>query len=132
MEFGTIKALFAVIFFLALSTSGLPNGNLEIVGGENAKLGEFPYQVSLRSLYDIGFTHFCGGVIIGPSWVLTAGHCCRGRIPFGFHVTAGGVLLDLPELVEERRDVEKIFIHENFTSIIGEISSDICLLKVNI
>lgn len=39
-----------------------------IVGGRNALPGEFPYQVSLRTLEN---DFYCGGVIIGQSWSLS-------------------------------------------------------------
>ncbi|XP_015109346.1 mite allergen Der f 3 [Diachasma alloeum] len=42
-----------------------------IVGGVTARAGEFPYFASLRDEYG----HFCGGTIISPIHVLTAGHC---------------------------------------------------------
>jgi secreted trypsin-like serine protease len=45
-----------------------------IVGGTAAPDGKYPWQVRLYSNMDdtIGF---CGGSIIAPQWVLTAGHC---------------------------------------------------------
>merc|ERR1712012_343024 len=43
-----------------------------IVGGEVAADGEFPWQVSLRTLGGVGQTHFCGGSIIDKDWILTA------------------------------------------------------------
>ncbi|XP_003700882.3 chymotrypsin-1-like [Megachile rotundata] len=43
----------------------------QIVGGRDAPVGMFPYQVSLREDGD----HFCGGSIISSRYVLTAAHC---------------------------------------------------------
>lgn len=49
-----------------------------IVGGVNANINEFPYQVSLRTIADNH--HFCGGSIISDRHILTAAHCVFGSI----------------------------------------------------
>ncbi|XP_011178290.1 chymotrypsin-2 [Zeugodacus cucurbitae] len=43
-----------------------------IVGGNEVVKGELPYQVSIQNTFG---EHVCGGSIIAPEWILTAGHC---------------------------------------------------------
>ena len=45
-----------------------------IIGGRKALEGEFPWQVYLK----LGFSGFCGGIILSPKTILTAGHCVKG------------------------------------------------------
>ncbi|KXJ21946.1 chymotrypsinogen A [Exaiptasia diaphana] len=47
-----------------------------VVNGENADAHEWPWQISLASDTQ---SHFCGGSIIAPDWVLTAAHCVTSR-----------------------------------------------------
>ena len=56
---------------------------LALVGAqEPAKLGEFPFQVSIRGGWDqygdFGILHVCSGTVIDERWVLTSGSCCNG------------------------------------------------------
>jgi len=99
-----------------------------IVGGEEASDGEFPWQVSLRSIGALGATHFCGGSIINENWILTAAHCCAGQIPATMHVVAGGIKLNNFENEEENRNLEHIIGHPNYAA--STITNDACLLKL--
>ena len=46
-------------------------GDIKIVNGEAAELGQFPYQV----LWAFG-NSFCGGSIYNKSTIITSAHCC--------------------------------------------------------
>ncbi|XP_021013235.1 serine protease 48 [Mus caroli] len=55
------------------SVCGRPVHTGRIVGGQDAALGSWPWQVSLR----FDYTHSCGGSLISDHWVLTAAHCIK-------------------------------------------------------
>jgi len=57
----------------------VPDG-VDIIGGTEAQIGEFPWQVFLQvDLQNDGTFQFCGGSLIHPEWVLTAAHCIGQR-----------------------------------------------------
>ncbi|XP_018403933.1 PREDICTED: chymotrypsin-1-like [Cyphomyrmex costatus] len=58
-----------IVAFLAVTAHGVPSNH--IVGGNDAPIGKFPYQVSLRR----SERHSCGGSIINQYTILTAAHC---------------------------------------------------------
>lgn len=50
-------------------------GDARIVGGKEASLGDFPYQVAIYLFEADNKSFICGGSIIDNNWILTAGHC---------------------------------------------------------
>ncbi|XP_037917458.1 trypsin beta-like [Hermetia illucens] len=56
-----------------------------IVGGRTAAITTYPYQVSIIA----DGNHICGGAIIKPSTIITAGHCVYGRSATELSIRAG-------------------------------------------
>lgn len=57
---------------------GLVTHGSRIVGGQIARHGQFPWQ-ALLSMDD---SYVCGGSLISPNWILTAGHCAADHYNF--------------------------------------------------
>lgn len=76
-----------VIFFTFINgfSASMPTLDHRIVGGINASILEYPYQVSVRKLN----SHICGGSIFHTLYILTAAHCVDGGIASQFSIRAG-------------------------------------------
>lgn len=75
---------FTVFCLLATVAGTLAADSDRIIGGNEARRGQFPYQVSLRR----NRLHSCGGAIIAERFVLTAAHCTQ-TTPANVQVSVG-------------------------------------------
>lgn len=84
---------FLIILALAVAASAFPESELvhryrvmpvldniegRITNGQQASVGQFPYQVGLSLKLSPISSAWCGGSLIGNTWVLTAAHCTEG------------------------------------------------------
>ncbi len=66
----------ATVYLVLFSQGVLAKVDSKIIGGEYASEGQFPYMVS----FQYGKSHFCGGTIYDERNIITAAHCCSGKI----------------------------------------------------
>merc|ERR1719402_1487393 len=109
----------------AISTP-LARGGGRIVGGETADRGEFPHQIVLTR--GVGGSLMCGGSLVAPDRVITAGHCCDGQSASRLGVRVGNHHLYEDDPDQKDIAVSRVMLHEDYDS--WTISNDICLLKL--
>merc|ERR1711957_703181 len=91
----------------------LSRGGGRIVGGSEADVGEFP---------------MCGGSLVAPNMVVTAGHCCDGQSASRLGVRVGNHHLYEDDADQMDIAVSKVMLHEDYDS--WTINNDICLLEL--
>ena len=93
-----------------------------IVGGEEASRNRFPFQVGL--IFQFDSLPFCGGTLIHPEWVLTAGHC------YGFADKVHIGRYDYNDDSEQFEEIEVEFQirHPNYNPV--NLNNDFALLKL--
>jgi secreted trypsin-like serine protease len=103
----------------------LPSGF--IVGGQQAREYEFPWQASVRRKSTD--SHFCGGIVLNERWVLTAAHCMVGETPALVSIVVGDwqrSATDNP--VRQHMSVSNIIVHEAYSS--RTMENDISLVQL--
>ncbi|XP_063227574.1 trypsin II-P29-like [Bacillus rossius redtenbacheri] len=100
-----------------------------IIGGRNAKEGEFPYQISLQRKYYFGggSYHWCGGAVIDKTHILTAAHCTTG-IPLEEFLVFPGILNLSETNYYPNYTLSAIYRHEDYNS--SDYFNDIAILKL--
>ncbi|KAM4609950.1 transmembrane protease serine 12 [Polymixia lowei] len=131
-----LKIISAICIFSKVSSSGTcgqrrlvaPPGGSRIVGGGEAPVGAWPWQVSIH----MQSRHYCGGTILNSVWVLTAAHCFH-RYPKNtikhFHVVAGLNVLSKPEEHSQSRSIHELKMHDDFNA--ATFNNDVALVRLS-
>jgi len=109
-----------------IQPDNINNVSSRIVGGYEAVPGSWPWQAYLK--WKGSFT--CGGTLIHPQWVLSAGHCFYGgEDPEDWIIVLGEHDDTIVEGFEQTMLVEKVILHPNYDPDL--IDYDLTLVKLN-
>ncbi|XP_060534706.1 chymotrypsin-2-like [Cylas formicarius] len=107
------------------------NPGQRIAGGDNAARNQFPYQVSVQIGSGANFRHYCGGSIIGTTYVLTAAHCFDfPQVPALYRIVAGVLNLNDINVGEQVRAITRIVNHELYPGNNVVAPNDIAVARV--
>lgn len=78
----------AYLFFFVVASVAAVSSTTKVIGGGNANIANYPYQVSLRNGQGTAASHSCGATLISNTQALTAAHCGGGPIA-SYSILAG-------------------------------------------
>eukprot|EP00062_Callorhinchus_milii_P011036 gi/632956709/ref/XP_007894093.1/ PREDICTED: suppressor of tumorigenicity 14 protein-like [Callorhinchus milii] len=109
-----------------------PAKKTKIVGGEDARNGEWPWQVSLQmGMYG----HICGASIVSNRWLLSAAHCFQDSDSIRYSTSSSWTVylgLRLMNRMNTRivtRSIKRITVHSKYNQYTSDY--DIALLELN-
>ncbi|XDV32665.1 hypothetical protein PO909_003415 [Leuciscus waleckii] len=108
---------------LTCSDCGKSRSQDRIVGGQDAIIENWPWQVSLQN----SGQHTCGGSLVSPNWVVTAAHCFNGdgmKALVKWNVVSGITYLGS----SGASSVDKIIVNRNYKS--GRNDYDIAMIRL--
>ncbi|XP_049856236.1 trypsin-1-like [Schistocerca gregaria] len=94
---------------------GLKHGR--IVGGADATLGQFPYQVSLQWVMLGIASHTCGASVVSANALVTAGHCADPLFVGHYEAVAGINSLSGDSSIEQRSQVSEQIVHPDYEMV---------------
>ncbi len=115
-----------------IATATPPPAGLQgqIVGGEEAAPGAWPWMVAIQAFTETGYHTFCGASLVAPSWALTAAHCVVNAAPDEIVATVGPHRLDSDQ--GQKRSVDRVVLHPRFGfDFAHDFAHDLALLHLS-
>ncbi len=111
------------------SSTGVTKNQAKILGGIEAKTGDWPWIAALlySDVADMFQAQFCGGSLIDDTWILTAAHCVNGMSSSELNIAVG--VFDLANFSGSRISVKNIRIHPQYDATNSQ--NDVALLELN-
>ena len=101
----------------------------QIVGGDQAAPGAWPWMVAIQAFTEPGYYTFCGASLVAPSWVLTAAHCVVNAAPDQIVATVGDYKFNSGEGQEAA--VDRIVLHPRYGfDFAHDFAHDLALLHL--
>ncbi|KAL9959652.1 hypothetical protein ACROYT_G032992 [Oculina patagonica] len=100
-----------------------------IVGGTDAVPGAWPWQVTMDFKAFPALSHWCGGSIVSPQWIVSAAHCFYfSDDPNHYTIVAGDHDLSKKEVYEQNTPIEKVIKHPQYDAKTSDY--DLALIKL--
>jgi secreted trypsin-like serine protease len=102
--------------------------DLSIIGGTDAGIGAWPWQLS-QQLLSTTWSHSCGASLLSPQYALSAAHCVDGQSATTLRVIAG--LNDRTNTAgTQTSNVASYKMHENYNVGSATYANDIAILTL--
>ena len=108
-----------------MTCADYPDQADRIIGGENARNGEFPWQAMLA--YKSTNAPFCGGTLLLEKIVITAAHCIALKSPDRVLIVLGNYNIYQTDPGEVTYEVKNWVIHPSYNT---DDSNDIAIIEL--